>query len=107
MHGRRLDSVSYTHLDVYKRQHREDGLYYRTDHHWTMLGAYYAYTQWAKACDFEPFALSDFCQTVVSTNFLGTVQSKINLPVAPDSITVFEPVVPQSYQVTILSLIHI
>ena len=99
--AQRLPTGSFIDLRPVFQEHREDGLSYRTDHHWTMLGAYYAYTQWAKACDFEPFALSDFCQTVVSTNFLGTVQSKINLPVAPDSITVFEPVVPQSYQVTI------
>ena len=25
------------------REHREESLYYRTDHHWTTLGARYAY----------------------------------------------------------------
>ena len=24
--------------------HRDEDLYYRTDHHWTSLGAYYGYT---------------------------------------------------------------
>ena len=33
-------------VDVYDTlmQHREEYEYYRTDHHWTTLGAYYAYT---------------------------------------------------------------
>lgn len=31
------------------RAHREEYIYYRTDHHWTMLGAYYAYEAWARS----------------------------------------------------------
>ena len=31
--------------------HREEAIYYRTDHHWTMLGAYYAYEAWAEERD--------------------------------------------------------
>lgn len=27
--------------------HNEEYIYYRTDHHWTSLGAYYAYRAWA------------------------------------------------------------
>ncbi|MBQ5441509.1 MAG: DUF4358 domain-containing protein [Firmicutes bacterium] len=29
-------------------QHRDEKIYFRTDHHWTSLGSYYAYTKW---CD--------------------------------------------------------
>ena len=32
-------------------EHKEEYLYYRTDHHWTTLGAYYAYQQF---CDAGP-----------------------------------------------------
>ena len=35
---------------MYKRQ-----LYYRTDHHWTSLGAYYAYSQLCAALGLTPF----------------------------------------------------
>ena len=26
--------------------HSDENIYYRTDHHWTSLGAYYAYCAW-------------------------------------------------------------
>ena len=31
------------------REHVDEYIYFHTDHHWTALGAYYAYTQYAKA----------------------------------------------------------
>lgn len=40
--------------DVLK-QHKDDYIYFRTDHHWTSLGAYYAAEQFAKAAG-VPFA---------------------------------------------------
>lgn len=103
-----LDSLAQTlpqgtFVDVRKilTEHGEEGVYYRTDHHWTTLGAYYAYTQWAQAAGFAPMVLSDFCQTIVSDHFLGTTQSKVNLPVEADRITAFVPIVAQTYQMTI------
>ena len=30
-------------------QHKEEALFYRTDHHWTSLGAYYGYEAWSEA----------------------------------------------------------
>ena len=31
------------------KEHAKEEIYYRTDHHWTSLGAYYGYLGWAKA----------------------------------------------------------
>ena len=36
--------------------HTDEYLYFRTDHHWTQLGAYYAYTAFCEAAGFEPCA---------------------------------------------------
>lgn len=30
------------------QKHQKEYIYYRTDHHWTTLGAFYAYQEWAK-----------------------------------------------------------
>lgn len=30
------------------QSHQNEYIYYRTDHHWTTLGAYYAYKEWAE-----------------------------------------------------------
>ena len=42
------------------RLHNNEYIFFRTDHHWTGLGAYYAYQAWAEAAGFEPAPLSDF-----------------------------------------------
>lgn len=40
--------------------HREEYIYFRTDHHWTARGAYYAYSEYSKAAGIRPAALTDF-----------------------------------------------
>lgn len=70
---------------------RGEELYYRTDHHWTALGAYRAYEAWAASAGLSVLPLEAFEQQVVSRDFLGTIQAKVNLPVSPDAITLFLP----------------
>ena len=53
------------------RAHNTEYLYYRTDHHWTALGAYYAYTEFCKAAGFEPVPLSAYTEVTMDP-FLGT-----------------------------------
>lgn len=36
------------------QSHQNEYIYYRTDHHWTTLGAYYAYKEWQKRADRQP-----------------------------------------------------
>ena len=79
--------------------HREEEIFYRTDHHWTSLGAYYGYTAFAKAAGFEPAALESFRPRVVSEDFRGTVWSRSGVHwTAPDRITLY--VEPDGVQVT-------
>ena len=37
-------------IDIYDvlAAHTDEYIYFRTDHHWTGLGAYYAYNAWAQ-----------------------------------------------------------
>ena len=54
------------------RLHSTEEIYYRTDHHWTSLGAFYGANAILEKVGLEPLRLSDYdCQTV-SENFLGT-----------------------------------
>ena len=70
--------------------HRDEALYYRTDHHWTSLGAYYGYTAAAEALGLTPQAVTDFSPATVSTDFYGTVYSSSGVRwVAPDSIQTY------------------
>jgi hypothetical protein len=72
--------------------HSDEYIYYRTDHHWTSLGAYYGYDTLMKAMDYTPTPLSDFSPQTVSDEFYGTVYSKSGISwVRPDSIEIFAP----------------
>lgn len=40
--------------------HSNEYIYFRTDHHWTQLGAYYAYREFCQAANFTPLDLEDY-----------------------------------------------
>lgn len=76
------------YIDVYSvlREHRDEEIYYRTDHHWTSRGACYGYQAWTASMGEVPRVYSAGTAEKVSGDFLGTLHSKLNLPVAPDTI---------------------
>ncbi len=53
------------------RAHNNEYIYFRTDHHWTALGAYYAYGEYTKAAGIKTARLADFNERKFD-NFLGT-----------------------------------
>ncbi len=55
--------------------HNSEYIYYRTDHHWTALGAWYVYAQWAKDAGFEPVGLDQY-QEDVQEPFYGSLYYK-------------------------------
>lgn len=63
-------------VDAYTKleEHKDEYIYFRTDHHWTGLGAYYAYCAFAEKAGFEPVKIEDF-ETRRLDNFLGTLYS--------------------------------
>ena len=72
--------------------HSAEEIYYRTDHHWTSLGAFYGAQTILKAMDLEELDLSDYMPKTVSNSFLGTNYSSANDPrVSPDSICIYVP----------------
>jgi len=52
------------------RKHRTEYIYFNTDHHWTSLGAYYAYKSFCKSAGLIPVSL-DTVPSKVKPNFLG------------------------------------
>lgn len=72
--------------------HSGEYIYCMTDHHWTSLGAYYAYREWRTRIGEEAVPLDGFEQTVLSDSFYGTTYSKASLYNTPaDTITAFQP----------------
>ena len=67
------------------------GLYYHTDHHWTTHGAYVGYQAYCSAAGLSPIPEADFQKTCVTTDFHGTIFSKLHdSTVAGDAITLYE-----------------
>ena len=65
--------------------HSEEPVFYRTDHHWTSLGAYYGYTALLEAMGETPLPLGK--AETVSDDFYGTLYSSSGVHwVAPDTI---------------------
>lgn len=77
----------------------DEYIYYKTDHHWTSLGAYYAYEAWAKSLGLTPKPLKEYKQIVATSEFYGTIYNKVNTNVSPDQITLFDD--GQDYTVSI------
>lgn len=71
-------------------KHKDEYIYYRTDHHWTSLGAYYAYAQWKQIKGETPEPINSFKTETLCDDFLGTTYAKVNYPFAkPDTITAY------------------
>ena len=67
--------------------HKAESIYYRTDHHWTSLGAFYGANAIFQAMGLEPLVLEDYEKTTVSTDFNGTIFSSSGVRwVQPDTI---------------------
>lgn len=60
------------------KEHIDNGeyVYYKTDHHWTTDGAYYAYLELAKALGITPAERSEFSIETVADDFYGTIYAK-------------------------------
>lgn len=74
------------------RAHADEYIYYRTDHHWTSLGAYYGYGALCETWDLPIPSLSDYDRQIVSGEFYGTTYSSSGFSwVRPDEIETFVP----------------
>lgn len=54
------------------RKHRSEYIYFNTDHHWTSLGAYYAYRAFCQTAGLTPVSI-DTVQSKVKQTFLGSL----------------------------------
>ena len=86
VHG--LDCVSLL------RQHNAEYIYFHTDHHWTALGAYYAYVAFCREKGVEPHDFNTY-ETMEFPDFLGTFYTSSNqspeLAANPDTVVAYVP----------------
>ncbi len=90
-------------VDAYEpiKNHIDEYVYYRTDHHWTALGAYYGYTGFAKAAGLEPVPLERY-KKGEAPGYLGHI-STVNPTEAvnrnPDNVIYYNPPVKTDMKV--------
>ena len=92
-------------LNIYENliKNKDEYIYYKTDHHWTMKGAYIAYLEFCKSNDIIPYDYDDFEIKVVADDFYGTYYSKVNnRRVDEDKMEIFEPKFDIDYTVNYL-----
>ena len=84
---------------AFQAEQARTALYYRTDHHWTLEGAYLAYRQFCQAAGLEPAPLTAFTVTEEAP-FYGTTYARSGLPFAQaDTLVCAEPAAPVSLSV--------
>lgn len=107
-----LDSIKYVKsnlskdiisVDAYKtlHDHIDEYVYYRTDHHWTALGAYYGYTGFAEAAGFQAIPLDEYKKDEAH-GFLGhlsTINPSEKVNNNPDDVTYYIPPVKSKMEV--------
>ncbi len=92
-------------IDVYPAlsAKKNDDIFYKTDHHWTTKGAYYAYQVLSQEMGFTPKNEEDFNITKVTDAFYGSLYSKSGFRhLNPDSISLYLPKDHEQYQVEYL-----
>lgn len=75
------------------REHNDEYLYFRTDHHWTELGAYYTYVKFCEEAGIEPVPLDDK-ELMQFDGFLGSFYQKLSDPAMaanPDEVDAHVP----------------
>ena len=81
-------------IDVFDtlNKNKDKYIYYKTDHHWTTDGAYYAYLEFCKSSGITPKDASHYDIKKVSNEFYGSLYSKAGVTnVDSDAINVYLP----------------
>lgn len=75
--------------------HRDEYIYFRTDHHWTQLGAYYAYEAFCRAKGITAHQIDEY-ETRTYDGFLGTFYAASGqapaIAASVDTITAYVPI---------------
>ena len=88
---RKCDNINTIDVTQTIKKYKNLELYYKTDHHMTSLGAYILYTSFCKETGEKAKSITDFNKKIVSTDFLGTFDSKAQIiGQEADTITIFE-----------------
>lgn len=85
-----MEDYNFVDVRTILTEHKDEGVYYRTDHHWTSLGALLAYGEYCDSVGLS-FDVEDYKEITVTENFRGSLYSKIlDYDSAYDAIKIYE-----------------
>ena len=94
MYGLMSDDVGKVNVIENLQKHNSEYITFRSDPHWTALGAYYAYEVWCEVAGKAPVPLSEY-KEYAWTGFLGAYYNTGGQPKAlrdnPDTVYAYEP----------------
>lgn len=70
------DSIEWIDVSTELNKHKTEKIYYKTDHHWTTLGAFYAFQAAAPSLGIEGDLSGKYVSYAVSDSFNGMLASK-------------------------------
>lgn len=75
------DGLDIEFIDIYDElmAHKDEHIYFKSDHHWTNLGAYYAYLKVCESYGIEPILLEERTKVTSGELFYGTLFSRAPL----------------------------
>ena len=101
--GQRLEQIyamlddKVIQVDLYDKlmTHRNEYLYFRTDWHWTGIGAYYGYERFCEVKGITPYTMADRTERIYE-GYLGPLYSQTTgkdpaLKETPDTVYAYEP----------------
>jgi hypothetical protein len=84
------ENITNINIGTILKDYKDEYIYYRTDHHWTTLGAYYGYLQFSKTLGLTPVDINTLTANYID-NFYGTYDSKYKgIGIKPDTITYYD-----------------
>ena len=89
-------------VDTYEtlNNHKDEYIFYKTDHHWTSLGAFYSYEKLAEDMGLKKKADDYYNVQLVSNDFFGALSSKSGYDVEEgDKVQVYIPAKNEEYVV--------
>ena len=102
MHSQLKKPVKFVPLYNMLKSHSKEYIYFRTDHHWTALGAYYSYCELMKSMGVTPNPLESYVKHEF-TGFLGsfyTSSGKLpQLSAKPDTVYAYQPAETNSIKI--------
>lgn len=98
---REIGDISWCEAEeALRKASREQQIYYRTDHHWNLYGAYVAYTVWAENTGRTPAPWEAYERISLKEDFYGSLSAKVQAELSPDALERCSLIKGPGYRVT-------